>query len=91
MKMILVAMLVCTIAAVACGRKATPLPAGVPVSTNTVLPCLTEAEVKEAQQRTQTTTQTEVRVHDPTSIDQQERERKRIQRMGLIDDQKKEK
>ena len=91
MKMILVAMLVCTIAAVGCGRKAIPLSAGVPVSTNTVLPCLTETEVKEAQQRTQTTTQTEVRVHDPTSIDQQERERKRIQRMGLIDDQKKEK
>ena len=91
MKIILVVMLACAVAAVGCGRKATPLSAGVPVSTNTVLPGLTEAEVREAQQRPQTTTQTEVRVHDPTSIDHQEQERKRIQRMGLIDDQKKEK
>ena len=89
MKKKLMVMLVCAVAVVGCVRKATPLSAGVPVSTNTVLPWLTEAEVREAQQRPQTTTQTEVRVHDPTSIDHQEQERKRIQNMGLIDDPKK--
>ena len=89
MKMILMVMFLCAVAAFGCGRKATPLSAGVPVSTNIVLPGSTEAEVRETQQRAQTTTQTEVRVHDATSIDHQEQERKRIQNMGLIDDTKK--
>jgi len=79
-------MLVCAVVAVGCGRKAAPLSAGVQVRTNTVLPSPTEAEVKKPSQPPQMTTQTAVVVHGPTSIDPQEQERKRIQRMTLIDD-----
>lgn len=53
-------MLVCAVVAVGYGRKATPLSAGVPVCTNTVLPSPTEVEVKEPSQPPQMTTQTEV-------------------------------
>ncbi len=82
-------MLVCAVVAVGCGPKATPLSAGVPARTNTVLPSPTDVEVKEPSQSPQMTTQTEVVVHGPTSIDPQEQESKRIQRMTLIDDRNK--
>ena len=88
MKAVLV-MLVFAVVAVGCGRKATPLSAGVPVRTNTVLLSPTEAEVKEPSPPPQMATQTEVVVHGPTSIDPQEQETKRIQRMTLIDDRDK--
>ena len=82
-------LLVCAVVAVGCGRKATPLSAGVPVLTNADLPSPTEGEVKEPSQPLPVTTQTEVVVPGPTSIDPQEQESKRIQRMTLIDDRTK--
>ena len=90
MKAIMAVMLACAVAVIGCGRKSQPSSAGVPVSTNTVLPWLTEAEVKASLQRPEMTNQSEVIIHEPSPIDQQEQERKRIQRMGLIDDRKKE-
>jgi hypothetical protein len=51
------------------------------VNTNTVLPWLPKAEL---------TNQSEVIVHEPSDIDPEDQDRKRIQKMALIDDRKKE-
>jgi len=86
---IVLTILVCAVVAVGCGRKGTPLSAGVPVLTNTDSPSPTDVEVKDPSQSPQMTTQTEVVIHGQTSTDPQEQESKRIQRMTLIDDRNK--
>jgi hypothetical protein len=90
MKAIMTVMLACAVAVIGCGRKSQPSSAGVPVSTNTVLPWLRETEVKASLPRSEMTNHSEVITHEPSPIDQQEQEQKRIRGMALIDDRKKE-
>ena len=67
-----------------CGRQSEPVSAGVPVDTNTVLPWISAS----AYRPSFTTTVEEI-VHEPSMLDMQEQERKRIDRMRLIDNIKK--
>ncbi len=90
MKTSVAVMLACAVVVIGCGQKSEPSSAGVPVNTNTVLPWLTEAEVKASLQGPEMTNQSEVIIHEPSPIDPQEQEQKRIRGMALIDDRKKE-
>ena len=90
MKAIMTVMLARAVAVIGCGRKSQPSSAGVPVSTNTVLPWLRKAEVQAALAVPEMTYHSEGIIQEPSPIDQQEQEQKRIRGMALIDDLKKE-
>jgi len=83
MKTIAMVILGCVVA-VGCGRKATLPSACVPVSTNAALPSVRQPELAPP-----VAVQEEVVVSIPSSVDRREEERKRVQRMALIDDRKK--
>jgi hypothetical protein len=87
MKLMMI-ILVFGLVAAGCGRQPEPVSAGVPVDTNTVLPWISASGNGRIPNRPSVTTTVEEIVHEPSMLDMQEQERKRLGRMRLIDNRK---